>query len=60
MQTTNRQNEDALRQAIDIYRDAMRAFIVRQLKRVPGASVEELIERGLGDRQAEEFNRKLG
>ena len=59
MQTTNRPNEDALRQAIDIYRDAMRLFIVRQLRRVQGAQVEELIGRGLGDRQAEEFNRKL-
>lgn len=59
MQTTNRLNRDALVRAIDIYRDAMRPFIVRQLKRVPGASVEELIERGLGDRQADEFYRRL-
>ena len=59
MQTTNRPNRDALGQAIDIYRDAMRPFIVRQLKRVPGARVEELIGRGLGDRQADEFHRKL-
>ena len=42
MQTTNRPNEDALRQAIDIYRDAMRPFIVRQLRRVRGAKVEEV------------------
>ena len=59
MQTTNRPNRDALMQAIDIYRDAMRPFIIRQLKRVQGTSVEELIERGLGDRQADEFYRKL-
>ena len=59
MQTTSRPNEDALRQAVDIYRDAMRPFIVRQLKRVRGASVEELIGRGLGDRQADEFYRRL-
>ena len=59
MQTTNRPNEDALRQAVDIYRDAMRPFIVRQLKRVPGSTVEGLIGRGLGDRQADEFYRKL-
>ena len=59
MQTTNRPNEAALRQAVDIYRDAMRPFIVRQLKRVQGASVEELIGRGLGNRQADEFYRKL-
>ena len=59
MQTTNRPNRDALMRAIDIYRDAMRPFIVRQLRRVPGESVEELIERGLGNRQVEEFNRRL-
>ncbi len=59
MQTTYRPNRDALGEAIDIYRDAMRPFIVRQLRRVPGASVEELIERGLGDRQVDEFYRRL-
>ena len=59
MQTTNRPNRDALMRAIDIYRDAMRPFIVRQLRRVQGATVEELIERGLGDRQADEFYRRL-
>ena len=59
MQTTNRPNEAALRKAVDIYRDAMRPFIIRQLKRVPGSSVEELIGRGLGDRQADEFYRRL-
>ena len=59
MQTANRPNRDALMQAIDIYRDAMRPFIIRQLRRVPGASVEELIGRGLGDRQADEFYRRL-
>ena len=56
---TNRPNRDALGQAIDIYRDAMRPFIVRQLRRVPGSSVEDLIERGLGDRQADEFRHRL-
>ena len=59
MQMTSRPNRDALGQAIDIYRDAMRPFIVRQLRRVQGTSVEELIERGLGDRQADEFRHRL-
>ena len=59
MQTTNRPNRDALMRAIDIYRDAMRPFIVRQLRRVPGASVEELIGSGLADWQAGEFYQKL-
>ena len=59
MQIANRPNRDALMQAIDIYRDAMRPFILRQLRRVQGATVEELIERGLGGRQADEFYQKL-
>ena len=59
MQTTNRPNRDALMQAIDIYRDAMRPFILRQLRRVQGATVEELIERGLGGRQTDEFYQRL-
>ena len=59
MQTTNRPNEDALRQAVDIYRDAMRPFILRQLRRVRGAKVEELIERALGDRQVDAFRQRL-
>ena len=59
MQTTNRPNEDALRQAVDIYRDAMRPFIVRQLKRVQGAKVKELIARALGDRQVDTFHQRL-
>ena len=59
MQIANRPNRDALMQAIDIYRDAMRPFILRQLRRVQGATVEELIERGLGGRQADEFYQRL-
>ena len=37
----------------------MRPFIVRRLKQVQGAKVEELIARGLGDRQADEFYQQL-
>ena len=59
MQIANRPNRDALMQAIDIYRDAMRPFILRQLRRVQGATVEELIERGLGGRQTDEFYQRL-
>ena len=37
----------------------MRPFILRQLRRVQGAQVKELIERGLGDRQVEAFDQRL-
>ena len=39
MTTIDRPNRDALNRAIDIYRDAMRAFIVRNLKKVRGGKV---------------------
>ncbi len=38
---TERPNRDALNRAIDIYRDAMRPFITRNLRRVRGGSVED-------------------
>ena len=52
-------NRDALRKANDIYLDAMRPFIVRQLKKVQGETVEDLITGSLDDRQADDFWRKL-
>ena len=36
MATIHRPNKDALTKAVDIYRDAMRAFIIRHLRRVQG------------------------
>ena len=36
MAKMDRPNRDALSDALDIYRDAMRPFIVRYLKRVRG------------------------
>ncbi len=38
---TERPNRDALNRAIDIYRDAMRPFITRNLRKVRGGSVED-------------------
>ena len=53
--TIARPNRDALNKAIDVYRDAMRPFIVRTLRTVKGAKPEELIERALPPNQAERF-----
>ena len=43
MTTIDRPNRDALNRAIDIYRDAMRPFIVRNLKKVQGGTVEQVV-----------------
>ena len=47
MTTVNRPNRDALNDALDIYRDAMRPFIIRNLRSVQGAQVSQLISRSL-------------
>ena len=52
-------NRDALRKANDIYLDTMRPFIIRQLKKVQGRTVEDLITGALDDRQADDFWRIL-
>lgn len=52
-------NRDALRQANDIYLDAMRPFIVHHLKQVHGEKVENLIEDALDLDQADKFWEKL-
>ncbi len=57
--TIDRPNRDALNKALDIYRDAMRPFIIRTLKRVRGQQVEDAIRRILNDRQAEQFSQNL-
>ena len=48
-------NRDALREANDIYLDAMRPFIIHYLKQVPGETVEDLIGHALTDEQADKF-----
>ena len=57
--TIDRPNRDALNKGLDIYRDAMRPFIVRSLKKVRGQQVEEVIREGLNHRQAEQFSLNL-
>ena len=59
MTTTMRPNRDALHRAIDIYRDALRPFIIRCLRRVPGTTVEGAIARSLPPHQANQFDQDL-
>ena len=57
--TIDRPNRDALQRALDIYRDAMRPFIVRSLRRVQGARVEDTILNLLNDYQKGQFQDNL-
>ena len=59
MSTINRPNRDALSRAIDIFRDAMRPFLIRCLKRVPKTTVETAVERSLSPHHADAFTRDL-
>ncbi len=58
----NRPNRDALNRALDIYRDAMRPFIVRCLRRVRGGSLEDIVRRSLNENRSQQFqmNRNRG
>ena len=51
MTKIDRPNRDALSNALDIYRDAMRPFIIRCLKRVPGKRVEDAISESLYEKR---------
>ena len=44
MTTVDRPNRRILDQAIEIFRDAMREFLVRHLRRIPGKTLDEAIE----------------
>ena len=59
MVTTERPNSDALYKAINIYRDAMRPFLLRCLKRVRGTTVEAAVSRSLSLYQSDMFGRTL-
>ena len=59
MTTTPRPNREALSKAIDIYRDAMRPFILRSLSRIPGTTAELAINQSLPDQQAENLRATL-
>jgi hypothetical protein len=54
-----RPNRDVLNDALDEYRDAMRPFIVRALKRVRGKNVEDAIYDTLSPKQADDFERRI-
>ncbi len=58
----DRPNKKALTDGLDIYRDAMRPFIIRHLKRILGKEVEELVGSALRDDQYNQFiqNRRAG
>ena len=43
MTTIDRPNIDALRRAIDIYRDCMRKFLLHHLKRIQGRTVDQAV-----------------
>lgn len=57
---TERPNKKALVDALDIYRDTMRPFIVRHLKRVPGHRIETCIRTALRDDQYNQFEKRIG
>ncbi len=59
MAPIERPNRDALQEALDIFRDAMRPFIVRTLKRVRGQQAEDLIANALHYNQADRFRQSL-
>ena len=60
MTTVSRPCREALDEALNIFRDAMRPFIVRHLRQVSGATVEEAIKRSLPDRKVVYFEQNLG
>ena len=59
MITTERPNRQVVNEAIDIYRDVMRTFIVRRLKRVRGTNVEGAVRKALHDIQRNNFDKNL-
>lgn len=59
MNTIERPNRAVLSDALDIFRDVMRPFIINALKRVRGKSVEDAIYDALSSYQANEFRHRL-
>ena len=56
---TSRPCKDALTKATDIYRDAMRVFIVRHLRRVRGKRADSLIGESLNDSSRSNFWQRI-
>ncbi len=59
MAAIDRPYKEALTNAIDIYREEMRAFLTRCLRRIPEQSVSEAIRQVLNDQQLNDFDRSL-
>ena len=59
MTTIPRPNKDALIKVVDIYRDAMRPFLIHHLRQVPGRRVEDAIRQALRDNQINQFDQNL-
>ena len=59
MAVIERPHREALSSVLDVYRDAMRPFIVRRLKRVRGMKVEDAIRNCLHDTQSNRFDESL-
>ena len=59
MTTIQRPNKEALIRVIDIYRDAMRPFLIHHLRQVPGRRVEEAIRQALRGIQVSQFEDNL-
>ena len=59
MTTVARPNRIALNNVLDIYRDAMRPFIIRCLRRVPGQQIEDVIRDSLNERQGRPIQPEL-
>ena len=59
MTTIQRPNKNAIIQACDIYRDAMRPFLLRGLRRVRGSNLTTTIRNSLPDHQKNTFTTTL-
>lgn len=59
MNTIERPHRDVLNKALDIYRDAMRPFIIRSLKQIKGKHIEEAICDVLSPKQVNDFQQNL-
>ena len=59
MTIIERPNKNAVTDATDIYRDAMRPFTLRSLKRIRGMNAETAIRAALRDNQLIQFERNL-
>ena len=59
MPLIERPNRDALDKALNIYRDAMRSFIVRVLERTPSWDIENFITNTWHSNQAERIRQRL-